>query len=474
MAWVLTASPFRPRRAGDASMLLIAVVLLALAVRLGIAVATPTHVLGGDPAVYDELGVSLAGGHGWSRRDPRPRPGHEWHATAVHPPAWPAVLGAAYALTAHGDRVDADSARAAPAAVRHAPRTLEAARDRQLAARAVTALLGALAVALIGLIGKELWGPRVGLIAAAVGAVYPAMAAFGIGLESEPLFVAVELGALYAVLRWRRAPGGAWWLVLAGVLGGMIVLTRSNGAVLLLALALAVWRTPRRSWRSLLAPAGILVIAALVVVPWTVRNVHALGATVPVATNLGKTLAGTYNPLSAQDYWRWRGPRRLPASYRSALREPTEAGRDRALTRAGEDYIRAHPASVPAASAWNTARLLELDQRGRSNLKAVLGSRVLSWASILGFWALAVVALAGAFTRRFRRAPAWFWLMPVLLWLGTAPFAVNFDRFRAPIDPFLVMAAALALAPLVERGAARRPRAAPRRPAAASERGSAA
>ena len=29
--------------------------------------------------------------------------------------------------------------------------------------------------------------------------------------------------------------------------------------------------------------------------------------------------------------------------------------------------------------------------------------------------------------------------------VGTVPFAVNFDRFRAPIDPFLILLAALAI-----------------------------
>jgi hypothetical protein len=41
----------------------------------------------------------------------------------------------------------------------------------------------------------------------------------------------------------------------------------------------------------------------------------------------------------------------------------------------------------------------------------------------------------------------------VLLWAGTVPFAVNFDRFRAPLDPFLILLAALALTAGAERAA---------------------
>jgi hypothetical protein len=46
-------------------------------------------------------------------------------------------------------------------------------------------------------------------------------------------------------------------------------------------------------------------------------------------------------------------------------------------------------------------------------------------------------------TRRARRAPKWLWLIPICL--ATSLFVTGFIRFRAPIDPFLVMLAALAI-----------------------------
>jgi hypothetical protein len=167
-------------------------------------------------------------------------------------------------------------------------------------------------------------------------------------------------------------------------------------------------------------------------------------APVPVATDLGQTLAGTYNPLAAADRFRWRATRRLPPQDKPALREPTEAKRSAALTREGLDYLRAHPADLLLATAWNTARLVELDQHGL--LAGELGSRRLATIGIAGFAVLAALALPGAFTRRARAAPLWLWLIPLLLWASTAPFGVNFSRFRAPIDPFLELLAAAAVA----------------------------
>jgi hypothetical protein len=312
------------RRISDLSLLMVAVVLLALSVRVVLALDAPSSRIGGDPAVYDEIGVSIAGGDGWSRPLRRPAPGAvDDRPTALHPPAWPALLGATYALTDHEDHLDEASVLRSPPDLGVAHAALSTADKRWTAARLVNALLGAAAVGLIALIALELWGPKVGLVAGVVAAVYPSLAVLGVALLSEPLFVVLELGAIYAVLR-RRRPDGSWrWLVVGGVLCGLAVLTRANGAVLLAPLCLAVWTgRPRLRPRALLAPAAIVAAAALTVLPWTLRNASVLHAPVPVATDLGQTLAGTYNPASAAQHFRWRNTRHLPAVDAPALAHP--------------------------------------------------------------------------------------------------------------------------------------------------------
>ena len=74
---------------------------------------------------------------------------------------------------------------------------------------------------------------------------------------------------------------------------------------------------------------------------------------------------------------------------------------------------------------------------------------------VLGFWLLLVLAVCGAFTRAARGAPRWVWLVPVLLALSVVLVNVETPRFRAPIDPFLVMLAACAVAAAIARLAAR-------------------
>ena len=65
-------------------------------------------------------------------------------------------------------------------------------------------------------------------------------------------------------------------------------------------------------------------------------------------------------------------------------------------------------------------------------------------AAAYAFYALALLALAGAITPAARRAPAWFWLAPILLF-ASGIFAGSAIRYRAPVEPFLALLAALAI-----------------------------
>ena len=58
--------------------------------------------------------------------------------------------------------------------------------------------------------------------------------------------------------------------------------------------------------------------------------------------------------------------------------------------------------------------------------------------------ALLLVAVAGAFTARARRVPPAIWLTPVLFVVVTIPTLGN-NRYRVPIEPFIVLLATLAL-----------------------------
>lgn len=313
------------------------------------------------------------------------------------------------------------------------------------------ALLGTLTVGLIGLLGSRLFGRRAGLIAMGMAAVYPPLVIVDSTLVSETLFIPLVLAATLAALEAGRA-GRGWRLALvSGLLLGAAVLTRANGLLLLLPLMVLAARSPGR-----VRTAAVMVAAvAVVLVPWTVRNAISVGAFVPLTTQTGYTLAGTYNDAtrtrtSTSYRAAWIDPRSQAAQYRSLLTDPVldEPALDRELTRQALGYIRRHPGYVGEVALHNLRRLSGLDRSYARASGAAAGTAAAP--AVVGAWAgLALLALAalGALTGAVRHAPRILWLVPALL--ATTVFVSSAVRFRAPVDPFLLLLGALALEALL-------------------------
>jgi hypothetical protein len=123
---------------------------------------------------------------------------------------------------------------------------------------------------------------------ALIGALWLTPTLFAQLLVSETLFLGLFVGALVVLARWadgreaaNAAPREQWRLLGgAGVLLGLAALTRSTALAFLPLVAgwvaWAGWRT-RAGWARWLAPALVLGAAALVIAPWTARNIAAYG-----------------------------------------------------------------------------------------------------------------------------------------------------------------------------------------------------
>ena len=219
------------------------------------------------------------------------------------------------------------------------------------------------------------------------------------------------------------------------------------------------WRPAQQAAASALLVASTLLTLA----PWVVRDAIELHRFVPVTDEGGVTLVGTYNRASAANPhvpYQWMIFARIPGEppqirHPAELAEPTLSAR---LEHQALHYIARHPTAPVAVLYHNTRRLLELEgatawRFSAASIGLPLGTARIGVAS---FWLLALLALGGLFTRAFRRAPAWLWLVPVLLWLTVALVNGETPRFREPIDPFLILAASCALSTLLARAIGRR------------------
>jgi 4-amino-4-deoxy-L-arabinose transferase-like glycosyltransferase len=414
----------RTRFLAGAGLLLV----LALTVRLGFVAATPDYRPGHDDRNYDWLAQGIARTGGYPKIEGADGP----MSIAFRPPAYPYALAAVYAIG--GEAMEDD-------------------RRRWEAARRVQAVLGTLTVALLGLIALHLWGPGRALLGMGLAAVYPPLVLVDGALVSEALFTPLVLAAVLTALHHRRSTHALRWAVGAGLLTGLATLTRSNAPVLLLPLALAVWTVrPRWSRAALTGPAALVAAAVLCVVPWTIRNAVATGEFIPLATQTGPALAGTFNSVSLADPQNpgaWRLLRHVP-EYRDLYlrrKELSEPDLDRIMRARVRAYLVEHPEAVPRVGYWNLVRMLELGglERARATAGTIGARPEHADAGVYAFFVVAVLALLGAVTPAARRAPVWLWLVPVLLVASVVFVNTETPRFRVPVDPFLLMLAALAV-----------------------------
>jgi 4-amino-4-deoxy-L-arabinose transferase-like glycosyltransferase len=183
-------------------------------------------------------------------------------------------------------------------------------------------LVGALLVPALGLLGRRTFGERAGLLAAGAAAFYPELVWFASHFWAETVFTVLLWWAMERLVA-ADEKGSARAALASGLLWGAAVLTRET--VLYFLPVAAIWLAWRRQGGARRA-AWLLAAAALVVVPWTVRNGLVFDAFVPVSTSGALNLWQGNTRLSRQqvyeEYWAVHG--RIP-KYELARRRAVEA-----------------------------------------------------------------------------------------------------------------------------------------------------
>ena len=435
--------------------LLVAVILItALALRMAYIESTPYHAIN-DAGTYNRLASMVARTGDYDTGSaPGSGAGGSRGPTAYFPPGFPYFLAAVDVLDGHqsGHRPAVSGERIA------------------------MAVLGTATVGLIGLGGLEAIGGTVAVIAMLLAAVYPVLIEESGTLVAENLVVVLILAALWAGLRARRADRPYAWIAGAGVLTGLATLTHQNAALILIPLAFAAARTAaarvgggargpigRSSRRPAVGAVTLLVAcAAAAILPWTIRNAVELHAFVPVSTETGITLVGTYNRESAAYApvpYKWIFYIRLPedqALFHNAGHY-TEVALSNRLVSQTLSYIGGHPLA-PLDVGWhNLQRMLELEGTAawHDSARAIGLSLSTARTGVVVFWLLCCLALAGAFTRAAARGPLWLWTVPALMALSVLFVNVETPRFREPVEPFLVLLGACAVATALSKAEAR-------------------
>lgn len=406
---------------------------LGLVLRAVYLFALARHVHGaGDWYFYHWQAGLIASGHGFV--DPWILLGtHHYRASAIHPPLYPLLLSGLYELGGHS----------------------------ALAQRSLGLVLGTITLVLVALLGRRVGGPRVGLVAALLYAIYPLMIAVDGDLMSETLYgplIASMLLASFAVL---DRPSVRRALVL-GALIGLASLTRSEGLLFVVFLALPVaWRA-RPSWRGRGTLAlATLVAFALVLAPWVIRNQNAFGRFVLVSTNDATVLAGA-NCNSAYHGVNLGGWDFTCVAPRTTTNEAAQAAIWR---RQGLDYARHHISRLPLVMAVRFARVWDLWQPRRQARDFAEGRLVgVEEAGVLVYYVLIGLAIPGLYALRRRRDSVLLVLLaPAVVVSVSAVLGYGIPRLRHAFEISLLVLAAAGLVAVQERLGARRRTRDPRR-----------
>jgi 4-amino-4-deoxy-L-arabinose transferase-like glycosyltransferase len=397
---------------------------LAIRVLYTVLVSQDIPVIG-DALTYHLLGENIADGKGFERPLHPQLAGFEsWQPgvpTAEHPPLFPLLVGLFWKLGA----------------------------TTYLAQKLVLCVIGTITVALVGLAGREAGGSAVGLTAAGLAAVYPFLWIVDGSLMSETLYGVFVAATLWVALRFARRPS----LGLAAGLGalvGVAALTRGDALVLVPVLLVPLAFRAGAAWRSRLTLTLVAVGAfALVLAPWTIRNLTVFEQPVLISTNgnsvfVGANCDGTYHG-ELTGLWRFDCYGQAPAGDES---EQAAEYRDRGL-----DYARDHVERLPAVMAVRFLRVWDLYRpRQQAEYEIIEGrSETASRIGLLVYYPLLLLAAAGAFILRRRRAPLWPLLAFPVIVTATAVVIYGITRLRFAAEPALCVLAAVALAAAASR-----------------------
>jgi 4-amino-4-deoxy-L-arabinose transferase-like glycosyltransferase len=320
-------------------------------------------------------------------------------------------------------------------------------------------LVGTATIAATALVVRDLAGPRAGVIAAVLAALYPGFWVFDGEVMSEAL---VMLLAALVILSANRCFRRCTPLRVAtlGLLCGLCALTRAELILLvpLVALPTVLWQRGM-AWRRRAALCALaLGVAIAPMSPWVARNLVTFHHPVTLSDQLPITLAAANNPST------YSGPLTASWCFTCLLSTHFPPGDDESdigahWEAAARRYVGAHPARAFEVAVERVG--LEWDLY--APLRAADQDFLESWpvpvsdAWLIWFYPTAAAAIAGGVILRRRRRPVYPLVAMVVVTTVTAFATYGNYRFRAESEVALVILAAVALDALWARLVGRPP-----------------
>jgi 4-amino-4-deoxy-L-arabinose transferase-like glycosyltransferase len=315
-------------------------------------------------------------------------------------------------------------------------------------------VLGVGTVALIFEVGRRLFDNRVGLIAAAVLALWPNLIFHTAVILTETLFIFLVMAAVLLLvalpastkrIRWRR-------LAVFGIILALSALVRPI-SLMLIPVLLVVLVVAGIGWRSAIGYAGAATLAVLLVLmPWTIRNVRATDSFVPISTNFGDNLCMSRHTGATGEFQ--AGP--ACAVRARGLKTPEyEVEVNNTNVRRAVRFVKGHPlteAKLVFLRGYHTVKndhdgVLASESYGANPFIPSTWRRVLEVVADAYFFVAVALALLAvpAFVGRHRPWRLFFLLAAAALAVQPLIFFGD-PRFHVPVLPFVAVLAAATIA----------------------------
>ena len=312
-------------------------------------------------------------------------------------------------------------------------------------------ILSSLLVPLVMMLAAVLFDRRTAFLAGLITALYPTLVAYGHYLWAENAFLVPTLAGLILAIR-AQSTRRFTLAALSGALFGLAALSRETGLIIAAACGLwFIWAAAGPDRRRAFLRAGLMIIvASLVVIPWTIRNYRATGGFIPIATISWMAMAEG-NIFDPDD---WLHPDRdVLIEYRTAWRNIQDEVDRMEFSRqvAVEEIKRQQPAWILKKFVRTSGLLFSPDSflfkkvsRGAYGNLSINTVRLLLVATVVSYLMVALAGLAGITItpeRKYRLLPPV--VAGAVFVLHVAAFTSS--RHRLPIVTLLIPYAAYAI-----------------------------
>lgn len=218
-----------------------------------------------DALEYDTLGWNLTQGNGYQIERGEP--------DITREPAYPIFLSFIYSIFGH----------------------------RYSVVRLIQVVINALTCLIVYFIGKDIFGAKVGVIAALIVSIYPAFIVYTGHILTETLFTFLLAVSIFTLIKAIKQ-GLLRWYIITGLILGLAILCKAALIVFPFVASGLILIILKENKKKVLYVFCMIFAVLLTMLPWTVRNYKVFHAVIPIRTGSGFNLwFGSYLPWEGKN-----------------------------------------------------------------------------------------------------------------------------------------------------------------------------